>query len=609
LKALSVFVLIISFIVVPLATGAQVVPVRPVIVADGFEFNVFADTSNVPEFARSAFTGPTSLAFDRRGRLFVGTLSDKVLILLDNNDDGRLDEIKTFATGVPQVLGLEFRSNGDLFITSNQFASVGGRGRIIRLRDLNGDDDAEDEGEKTIIVDDLPSQGNHQTDRLKFGPEGLLYFTQGSATDDGNPLPGRPAEQPLNAKVLRIDVDSPAPQIEIIASGLRNPFGIAFHPENNQLFSTDASAGEFCQFPPCRESQPDEVNWIVPGGNYGFPQCEGTPLASEPGCAGVRGPIQQFLKHLTPTAIAFYTGPQAGADRNQMLVTIFKHLFGQGGELRRFTLIGDPQTGFQLSEVRPPIADFGIIDPGDGPVDVAIHPITGDIYAVRTDTVTHIDPNVHNHAIYRIHRAGSDALPLIGPVRPAAIRAGAGSATITVIGRHLGAGAFLFNVTDNAPLATREGADRFELVADLPAGALDRERAIVIEARNVDGSRSNQQQLLVTARDPDPDPDPGDPAPQISSLLVYKKKPKKVVDPLRVGAATKKLRLSVTGIDFDSSAELLVNGVALDLVIASSTQLVGKFKNGMTDSAGELNVQVRNPDGKISNTLKLIITN
>jgi hypothetical protein len=45
------------------------------------------------------------------------------------------------------------------------------------------------------------------------------------------------------------------------------------------------------------------------------------------------------------------------------------------------------------------------------------------------------------------------------------------------------------------------------------------------------------------------------------------------------------------------------------LVIASPTQLVGKFKNGMTASAGELNVQVRNPDGKVSNTLKLTITN
>ena len=509
MKALSILALIISFVVIPRPAGAQQVPVRPVTVSEGFEFNVFADTSNVPEFARSAFTGPTSLAFDRRGRLFVGTLSDKVLILLDNDDDGRLDEIKTFATRVPQVLGLEFRSNGDLFITSNEFPSVGGRGRIIRLRDLNGDDDAEDEGEKSIIVDDLPSQGNHQTDRLKFGPDGLLYFTQGSATDDGNALPGRLTEQPLNAKVLRINVDSPAPQIEVIAGGLRNPFGIAFHPENNQLFSTDASAGEVCQFPPCVESKPDEINWIVPGSNYGFPLCEGIPLASEPGCAGVRGPIQQFLKHLTPTAIAFYTGPQAGADRNQMLVTIFKHLFGQGGELRRFTLIGNPQVGFQLSEVQPPIANFGIIDPGDGPVDVAIRPITGDIYVVRTDTVTHINLSVHNHAIYRIHRAGSDALPFIGAVRPAAIKAGTGPATITVTGRHLGAGAFLFNVTDNAPLATRQGVDRFELVADLSAGALSSERAIMIEARNPDGSRSNQQQTPGDDARPRPGPGPG----------------------------------------------------------------------------------------------------
>ena len=90
----------------------------------------------------------------------------------------------------------------------------------MRLRDSDGDDVAE---EKTIIVDGLPSEGDHQTDKLKFGPDGLLYFGQGSSTDNGVPEIGRFPERPLNATLLRIDPDNP--QVSVFARGLRNPSG------------------------------------------------------------------------------------------------------------------------------------------------------------------------------------------------------------------------------------------------------------------------------------------------------------------------------------------------------------------------------------------------
>src|SRR5262249_42305021 len=160
----------------------------------------------------------------------------------------------------------------DLFATSNL---LGGVGRIVRLRDLDGDDVAD---EKTIIVDNLPSEGDHQTDRLKFGPDGLLYFGQGSSTDAGTPKPGLPPERPLNASILRVDVDNPA-SLQPFATGLRNPFGMAFHPANGQLFCTDGGSGELCQPSPVNDclgqdlSPLEEVNWVVPGGYYGFPGC------------------------------------------------------------------------------------------------------------------------------------------------------------------------------------------------------------------------------------------------------------------------------------------------------------------------------------------------
>lgn len=565
--------------------------------APGFEFNIFADPSRVPEFAASAFSGPVSMAFDSRGRLFVGTYPGRILILLDTDDDGRLDQIKTFATGLVQPLGLEFRANGDLYLTSNP---LGGAGRIIRLRDTNGDDVAD---ETTIIIDGLPSEGDHQTDRLKFGPDGLLYVGQGSSTDAGTPASGRPAERLYNASVLRIDVDNPS--INVVATGLRNPFGMAFHPGNGQLFTTDGGSGELGQLP---DNAPlEEINWIVQGNNYGFPECEGIPVAGSPACAGVRGPITTFAAHLTPTSIAFYTGPQAGDSTNQMLVTLFKHLPGQGGDLQRFILSGDAANGFQTTKVQPSIIEFGLIDPNDGPVDTAIDPISGDIYVARFDPVHHADPNEHHHFIYRIHRAGSDSLPFIGPPRPSAIKAGSAGVTISLVTRHVKPGAVIFDVSDNIPLATRQGSSNFELVADLPASALAAERTITLEVRNPDSTRSNQQTFAVTKGDVGPPPPP-DKTPQLTSMFVYKKKRANVWDQLFVGVNVKKFRLVVSGTDFDAGAQLLVNNISLSLESSSTTELVGQLVNALVQVPGDLTVQVRNSTGKTSNTLKLTVT-
>jgi glucose/arabinose dehydrogenase len=594
-------ILILTSVSFPISSAAQT---GPVTVAAGFELNLFADPNNIPEFKGTGITGtfigPSALAFDKSGRLFVATLSGKILILLDNNDDGRADQVKTFATGVPTPLGMTFRGNGDLFITSNQLAFLGGLGRIMRLRDTNGDDVAD---EQTIIVDGLPSTGDHQTDRLRFGPDGLLYFGQGSATDNGVPKPGRPAEGPLNGTMLRINVDTPNPTPEIFARGLRNPFGMAFHPVNGELFSTDGGSGEICQFGDCgvEDLAPkEEVNWIVQGGNYGFPLCEGTPDSRE-GCAGVRPALQQFSPHLTPTSLVFYTGPQAGDFTNQLLVTIFKRYKGEGGSLRRLKLDGDKNTGFRVLDNQE-VAEFGLIDPGDGPVDTALDTITGDIYVARTDTVTHRDENEHHHFIYRIHRQGSDALPFIGATSPTGVKVGSGGVTLNLVGRHLKSGAVV--LADGLPVPTRQGASLFALLADLPASSTATARAITIQVRNPDGSLSNQQSFAVTTNDPPPPPDK---LPQITSSFVYFKNRGRVITPVVVAPKGKKYGLVVSGTDFDAGAQLLLNGTALELLSSSATELTGRLTNGLLAQSGIWTIQIRNSDNKVSNIVTITV--
>ena len=594
-SVLLVLALVLACVSFP--SGARAQLAMP-LAAAGFEMNAFASQQNVPEFDVNAIEGPTAMAFDSRGRLFVATYTGEILIMLDKNEDGVVDEIKRFASGVPIPLGLEFRDNGDLYATSNIF---GGAGRILKFRDTNGDDVAD---ETTVIVDGLPSEGEHQTDRLKFGPDGLLYISQGSSTDNGIPKPGHPDERPLNAAILRVDVDNPS-TVTVFATGLRNSFGIAFHPDNGALFATDGGSGEICVGRNCPpDTAPhDEVNWVVQGGNYGFPFCEDTPSPDNPNCAGVRAPIQQFIPHVTPTSLAFYTGPQAGEFKNQLLVTLFKRLHEDGCDLRRLKLEGDPATGFQVVDNQF-IARFLSIDWFDGPVETAIDPISGDIYVARYDTVTHPISTEHHHIIYRIHRVGSDALTFIGPVKPSAVKAGAPGLTISLFGRRVKPGAVIFDVSDGVPLATRPGPNAFQLLADLPASLLATARTITLEVRHPDGSKSNQQTFSVT----NGVPPPPDGTPHLDSLFVYKKKRKRVVNPLTVGATTKKLRLVVDGAGFDSGAQLLVNSVALQLDSSSATELVGRVTDGMVTAVGELTVQVKNSTGKVSNALKLLVS-
>jgi glucose/arabinose dehydrogenase len=583
----------------PFTSKAQT---RPVTVAPGFEFNQFADAGNVSEFTGTgqagAGAGATVMAFDARGRLFVGTGHGKILILLDTNEDGRCDTVKTFASGISIPLGLEFRSNGDLYVASNLLA---GAGRILRLRDTNGDDVAD---EQVTIVDGLPSEGDHQTNKLRFGPDGLLYIEQGSATDKGTPSPGHPEEKPLNGTVLRVNVDAANPQstLEVFATGMRNPFGMAFHPDNGELFATDVGSGELCQFTPCPEdtAPPEEINWVVQGGNYGFPNCEGTP-DSRPACQGVRPPIQQFTRHLTPTSLEFYTGPQANENANNLLVTIYKRLFGEGGDLRRLKIEGDKMSGFRVTQ-NEMIAEFGLIDPGDGPVDTRIDPISGDIYVARFDPVSHANPNEHHHIIYRIHRQGSDSQAFIGNLQPATLAVNSGATTIRVTGRRLRSGASLF--ADGVQLTTRQDANG-DWAADLPASFTTSQRTITIQAQNSDGTRTNMLSLMVKGSTPPPPPP--DKVPQITSFFAYFKKRANVQNPLVAGTKAKKLGLVVTGTDFDATAQLLINGEAVELISASDTELIGKFTKAMVRTPGDLNIQIRNSTGKVSNVVKLTV--
>jgi len=176
-----------------------------------------------------------------------------------------------------------FQKNGELL------------NRVIRFKDSS------DAGTfDKIIIDNIPGARFHDGGRIAFGPDGMLYITTGEnfksamAQDLAS----------LGGKILRVtpegDVppDNPFKGSPVYSYGHRNPQGISWQPKTRKLFESEhGPSGEFGLF------ANDEINIIVKGGNYGWPEAVGAP-----GKKAYVDPIIVWKETTPPSGITFYKG-------------------------------------------------------------------------------------------------------------------------------------------------------------------------------------------------------------------------------------------------------------------------------------------------------------
>jgi len=148
-------------------------------------------------------------------------------------------------------------------------------------------------GEPRVIFSGIPKGSRHNGGRLVVGPDDYLYVGTGDTGDSGLSQD----KESLGGKILRITLTGqPAPD---------NPFGTAvfsFGHRNVQGLTFDAKdrlwASEF------GDQAWDELNLITPGGNYGWPEAEGS--------AQIEGMINPKLvwktSEASPSGLAFWQG-------------------------------------------------------------------------------------------------------------------------------------------------------------------------------------------------------------------------------------------------------------------------------------------------------------
>ena len=238
--------------------------------------------------------------------------------------------------------------------------------------------------DEMVLLDGIPGAHVHDGGRIKFGPDGMLYITTGDAADrslsqDPNSLAG---------KILRINpdssipVDNPFEGSPVFTLGHRNPQGIDWDPASLEMVSSEHGPSGEPVYPSFGH---DEINLIIPGRNYGWPEIVG-PATGE----GLEEPLLHTgTETWAPSGLTFYDSDNVPEWEGMLFVATLR-----GGHLRML----DIEDGVLLSSTAMFEGTFGRIR------DAAVGP-DGDLYILTSNRDGRGLPALEDDRILRISPA------------------------------------------------------------------------------------------------------------------------------------------------------------------------------------------------------------
>ena len=245
------------------------------------------ETSSSETSSSEASTGgssaPSSPAASPTGELRIGepkglvtglttpwglrSLDDDTLIVSERDTGaikivrgGKASQIGTVegfkAQGEGGMLGIDLSPDKKLLYV---YLSTGSDNRVLRY-----DFDGKRISSPKVILDGIPAAGLHNGGQVTVGPDHHLYISTGDASQREQAQDTKS----LAGKILRIAPDGSVPQDNpfknpVWSYGHRNVQGLAFD-DDKKLWSVEFG-----------DKSADEVNLIVRGGNYGWPEAEG----------------------------------------------------------------------------------------------------------------------------------------------------------------------------------------------------------------------------------------------------------------------------------------------------------------------------------------------
>jgi glucose/arabinose dehydrogenase len=129
---------------------------------------------------------------------------------------------------------------------------------------------------RVVLIVSQPYE-NHNGGQLVFGPDGLLYVGMGDGGSGGDPENRAQELSSRLGKLLRLDVDTPGADWEMVGLGLRNPWRFSFDRVTGDLWIGDVGQNAIEEVDFVAADQVGEVH------NFGWDVFEGSaPFEDKP---------------------------------------------------------------------------------------------------------------------------------------------------------------------------------------------------------------------------------------------------------------------------------------------------------------------------------------